>query len=146
MRRTKVRFIDAGDWRFNYIFDIFWKTAISANDDFFQFNVSRLTHIQFAEYNSNVEAEYKEHRDVFWINNDPTYHRKLSAVLQLSDENSYSGGKLELTDTGTVPPPNDIIKQGTLIYFPSFTYHRVTPVTSGIRYSLVAWFEGKKWA
>lgn len=147
VRRTKIRFINAGDWRFQYIFDIFWKTAISANDDFFGFNISRLNFIQFAEYNSNQLAEYKAHHDVFWMNNDENYHRKLSAMIQLSDENSYNGGNFELVDANikTTPPQNDIRKQGTILYIPSFLSHQVTPVTSGVRYSLVAWFEGKKW-
>ena len=32
--------------------------------------------------------------------------------------------------------------KGTAIVFPSFIWHRVTPVTKGIRYSVVAWFLG----
>lgn len=147
VRRTKIRFIHAGDWRFQYIFDIFWKTGISANDDFFQFNISRLNFIQFAEYNSNVLAEYKAHHDVFWMNNDPVYHRKLSGMIQLSDENNYSGGDFEVVDpnASTAPLREDVRKQGTIFYLPSFITHQVTPVTRGTRYSLVAWFEGKKW-
>ena len=35
-------------------------------------------------------------------------------------------------------------KQGTIINFPSFVFHRVTPVTKGIRYSLVVWHTGPK--
>lgn len=147
VRRTKIRFMNAGDWRFQYIFDIFWKTAMSANDDFFGFNISRLNFIQFAEYNSNELAEYKPHHDVFWINNDTYYHRKLSAMIQLSDESTYDGGNFELVDFSvqSKPPQSDVRKQGTILYIPSFMMHQVTPVTSGIRYSLVAWFEGKKW-
>jgi len=40
---------------------------------------------------------------------------------------------------------NNIIKptQGTIIMFPSWILHRVTPVTKGTRYSLVSWFLGK---
>ena len=120
VRRTKIRFMHSGDWRFQYVFDIFWKTAISANDDFFQFNISRLNFIQFAEYNSNVLAEYKPHHDVFWMNNDPVYHRKLSAMIQLSDETSYSGGNFEIVDAnvGTQPLQEDVRKQGTIFYLP----------------------------
>ena len=33
-------------------------------------------------------------------------------------------------------------QQGTLIAFPSFLEHRVTPVTRGERFSLVAWMDG----
>lgn len=144
-RRSKVRFIHANDWRFSYIFDIFWKTVNSANDDFFQFNISRLPFLQFTEYDAQYQGEYKAHHDVFWLNNDPVYHRKISAVLQLSDPKDYVGGNFEMVDAVHKPPPEDIRMQGSLIYLPSFMVHAVTPVTQGKRYSLVAWFEGKKW-
>ena len=37
--------------------------------------------------------------DVFWINKDPIYHRKLSCIIQLTDPNEYEGGEFELIDT-----------------------------------------------
>ena len=33
--------------------------------------------------------------------------------------------------------------KGSIIVFPSFIFHRVTPVTKGIRYSLVNWNVGQ---
>ena len=33
--------------------------------------------------------------------------------------------------------------KGTIVVFPSFVWHRVTPVTSGTRYSLVNWLQGR---
>ena len=33
-------------------------------------------------------------------------------------------------------------EQGSIIIFPSFVYHRVTPVTHGRRHSLVGWIAG----
>ena len=33
-------------------------------------------------------------------------------------------------------------KVGTVIIFPSYTHHRVSPVTKGTRYSVVAWYGG----
>ena len=36
-------------------------------------------------------------------------------------------------------------KQGTLVLFPSYTLHEVKPVTKGVRYSLVGWYEGNYW-
>jgi PKHD-type hydroxylase len=145
MRRTKIRFINAGDWRFEYIFNIFWKTGISANDDFFQFNISRLTYLQFAEYNSNVQAEYKTHHDVFWMNNDPEYHRKLTAVVQLTDPLTYVGGDFQMFDLAQNPNADEIKTQGTVIFLPSFIEHQANPVIKGTRYSLACWFDGPKW-
>lgn len=145
VRRSRVSFIDAGDWRFSKVFDILWKTQLEANRDFFNFHVTRLNFIQFAEYDSSYEGEYKEHHDVFWLNDDPEYHRKLSCVIQLSDPNTYEGGNFEITEGSTIPDPNDFRDQGSIIYMPSFLRHRANPVTSGTRYSIAAWFEGPKW-
>ena len=33
-------------------------------------------------------------------------------------------------------------EQGSIIIFPSFVYHQVTPVTRGLRQSLVGWIAG----
>ena len=39
----------------------------------------------------------------------------------------------------------EALEKGSVIVFPSFHRHRVTPVTSGIRHSLVTWVEGPHW-
>ena len=144
-RRSLVRFISKGDWRFQKLFDVLWKTAIEANNDFFNVHVTKLDYIQFAEYDASYQGEYKEHHDVFWLNDDPFYHRKLSCIIQLSDPDVYEGGNLEFTETAFHPPANEIREQGTITYFPSFFRHRATAVTRGTRYSIAAWFDGPKW-
>jgi PKHD-type hydroxylase len=144
-RRSKIRFIYAGDWRFNYVFDELWKMALSANNDFFNLHLSRLNFIQLAEYDASYQGEYKEHHDVFWLNGDPFYHRKLSCIIQLSDPNTYEGGDFEITDAETAPNVNDMRQQGTGIFFPSLIRHKANPVTKGTRYSIAAWFDGPKW-
>jgi PKHD-type hydroxylase len=144
-RRSPIRFINNGDWRFQNVFDELWKTAIQANKDFFNIHISKLDFVQLAEYDAAELGEYKEHHDVFWVNNDPYYHRKLSAIIQLSDPNDYEGGDFELTDTATFPPANELREQGTVIFFPSMFRHRANPVIRGTRHSIAAWFEGPKW-
>ena len=66
--------------------------------------------------------------------------RKISASLLLNDESEYEGGDLVILNE-TVKQK----KQGTIIVFPSFMAHQVTPVTSGVRYSAVCWMGGPKW-
>lgn len=144
IRRSKVRFIRSDDWRFTHLFDVLWKTATQANNDFFNIHISKLDFIQFAEYDSSYEGEYKEHHDVFWNNQDPYYHRKLTCVLQLSDPNSYEGGNLELTESGSSLDEH-CRDQGSMIFFPSLIKHKANKVTKGKRYSIAAWFEGPKW-
>lgn len=65
--------------------------------------------------------------------------RKLSFVIQLSDENDYEGGELQFFphDPKTAPK-----QKGTLIVFPSYNLHRVTAVTKGERLALVGWIHG----
>ena len=70
--------------------------------------------------------------------------RKLSFVLQLSDPDDYEGGNLQLLDESGVSyfAPR---KRGTIILFDSRTQHRVLPVKSGLRKSIVGWTVGPRW-
>lgn len=144
-RRSRVRFIDCSDARFEFLFDSMWKLALIANDQWFDVHLLRLPYIQLAEYDAAYQGEYKEHHDVFWINNDPKYHRKLSGIVQLSDPADYDGGDFELMHLAQSPNPQEIRQQGSVVFFPSFLPHRANPVTRGIRYSLACWFDGPKW-
>lgn len=144
-RRSKVRFIQKNDPNFQWLFDEMWKLAIEANDRWFGFHISQITYIQLAEYDESYQGEYKKHHDIFYMNNDPYYHRKLTAVVQLTDPNEYSGGNLELYDLTQYPDSTEIKEQGTVIFFPSFETHAATPVVKGTRYSLACWFDGPKW-
>ena len=79
---------------------------------------------------------------------DPNSHgkvRKLSCTVSLSDEREYEGGDFEFdfrnNDGGKTQPSvcKEIRPKGSVVVFPSFVWHRVNPVTSGTRYSLVIW-------
>ena len=71
--------------------------------------------------------------------------RKLSVTVSLSDPKNYKGGELELDfrNNNTGKPNRNICteikKKGSIVVFPSYLWHRVKPVTSGTRYSLVLW-------
>ena len=144
-RKSKIRFIENTDQRFNWLFQEIWNMGLQANDEWFNFHVSRLSYIQLAEYDESYEGEYKKHHDVFWMNNDPKYHRKLTCVIQLSDPSTYEGGDFQIFDTTSAPDAQEIRTQGTAIFIPSFIEHQATPVTKGTRYSIAAWFDGPKW-
>ena len=75
--------------------------------------------------------------------------RKVSVTINLSKPNDYEGGNLKF-DFGDHHKGlkrfyecKEIRPQGSIIVFPSFLFHQVTPVTSGNRYSLVMWCSGK---
>ena len=74
--------------------------------------------------------------------------RKLSLTLQLTDKTKYEGGDFQFQwlkqdenflHTETVKDAKDL---GTIIVFPSFLWHRVLPITTGKRESLVNWSVG----
>jgi len=80
--------------------------------------------------------------------NDKNFYnkiRKLSVTVSLTDPSEYKGGELEFDFRNNVSgKPNirkckEILPKGSICVFPSFVWHRVTPVTSGTRYSLVIW-------
>jgi len=72
--------------------------------------------------------------------------RKLSVTVTLSNKKDYTGGELEFDLRNMNPEKkrnirkcNEILPKGSLIVFPSFVWHRVCPVKSGERNSLVIW-------
>lgn len=93
--------------------------------------------IQYGEYHENG-GHYNWHVDSLGENAD--LQRKLSISVQLSDPSEYDGGELQLF-TGTEPTTLEKEK-GFGAIFPSFRLHRVTPVTRGVRKSLVLWANG----
>ena len=74
--------------------------------------------------------------------------RKLSITLMLSDPNNYEGGNLKFDRGEHIKNRYEeisggMVNQGSIVVFPSYKYHCVTPVTKGTRYSLVVWFNGR---
>jgi PKHD-type hydroxylase len=60
--------------------------------------------------------------------------RKLAGVVQLSEPDDYAGGHLVMSFAHhRVPMPR---ARGTLVAFPGWTVHEVTPITRGVRWSL----------
>lgn len=74
--------------------------------------------------------------------------RKLSFSILLN--NDYSGGEFEIVSNMTTRDTTSEVVQnlntvGDMILFPSFTPHKVNPVTQGVRISLVGWLCGEPW-
>jgi len=71
--------------------------------------------------------------------------RKLSVTVSLSDPKEYSGGLLQFDFRNSkegkpvIRDAIEILPKGSICVFPSFVWHRVTPVTKGTRKSLVIW-------
>ena len=70
--------------------------------------------------------------------------RKLSVTVSLSNPEDYEGGFLEFSRENDFNKKyfykvREILPRGSICVFPSYTWHRVSPVTKGKRLSLVQW-------
>lgn len=136
IRESEISFIYPSDavWAYQKITNI----VESLNNQFFKFNIFGMVEgMQFTKYTS-PSGFYGMHMDKMF-NNVP---RKLSVVIQLSDQSEYEGGELIL-HTSSKPEIMDK-SSGKLIAFPSYIMHEVKPVTKGTRYSLVFWLTGEQ--
>ena len=124
-----------------WIVDLLWSYVRKANQEAFYVDVSKKAEVQFTEYHANRGGHYDWHQDVHW-NGQSDFDRKLSVTVQLSEANDYEGGNVEFDEVKTNA---DFQSKGTVLVFPSNQRHRVLPVTSGTRQSLVAWFLGPRW-
>lgn len=111
----------------------------AANNQAWGFHVHNAEQVQFTHYGLN--EFYDVHFDAFELGEGM---RKVSAVLQLSDPKTFEGGRLKLQNTYTTDffEPPEFEQRGSIVVFPSFLLHQVTPVTKGDRYSAVAWATG----
>ena len=96
------------------------------------------------------EGDYEDYMDL---------NRKLSLTVFLNDFEEWEGGHFELENAWNHgpdqphwrihqfgPQTDSNIKKGTAVVFPSYCYHRVTTVFSGLRKSLVGWYLGPEWS
>lgn len=127
-----------------WIYDRIANVARELNGQFFQFDLYGFVEpIQYTVYEGSEcteeQGHYVWHIDKGIVNSSP---RKLSIVIQLSDPSEYDGGNLEIAVSNN---PEVLKKQQGMLYaFPSYTLHRVTPVTKGVRRTLVVWIAGPK--
>ena len=117
-------------WLFHRIGGIFMQVNQNYGFDV----VGMIDALQFTEYAPGQHFDW--HMD---IGRGATSLRKMSLTVQLSDPGDYDGGDLEFVGLGAQPEARN---QGYATVFPSYMGHRVTPVTRGVRRSLVAWVSG----
>jgi PKHD-type hydroxylase len=138
IRDSRVRWLPpADDTRFLY--DLAIETMDQANRARWHFDLVGFTDsLQFTEYLPG--CHYVWHID---LGAGLFSTRKLSLVVQLSEPDSYRGGDFEVMGQSPDAERSVSLRQrGTAIVFPAYTMHRITPVESGIRSSLVAWMDG----
>jgi len=126
-----------------WIFDKMNFIIEQSNTNYYGFDLYGYDSLQYTTYFANNEGKYDWHMDscmdtIIGIGET----RKLSVTLLLDD--NFEGGEFQI-NAGTEKYGKTLpAKKGRAIVFPSYMIHRVTPVTRGIRRSLVAWCVGPK--
>ena len=135
VRDSKIKWINL-DENSMWMYDKLMNFASEANS-IWNFNLySIVDSIQYTEYPEGC-GHYDWHLD---IGPGSINHRKISIVVQLSDPSEYEGGELEIWTGGQFKQIQKV--KGCVVLFPSFLLHRVTPVTKGLRKSIVLWAGG----
>ena len=124
------------DSRFQEIYDKVQEVAIHINNTFLKFDIMGLgENIQYGVYEEN--DHYNWHMDVGpWQQSV----RKFSLSILLNHPSEFEGGDLMFKLGRGEDKLN--LRLGDCCYFPSYFLHKVTPITKGVRKSLVVWITG----
>jgi PKHD-type hydroxylase len=138
IRHSRNAWIPASNW----IYELIWACVISANRVNFGYDLIGFddNKIQYTQY--GVGAYYKWHCDEL-DNSDSERLRKLTIVVQLSGQDDYQGGNLEVIGLGGVRYIAPRAK-GSIVVFDSRAVHRVTKIKYGYRRTIVAWAIGPR--
>jgi predicted 2-oxoglutarate/Fe(II)-dependent dioxygenase YbiX len=138
-KTSDVKFVSLG--KIKKLIDPFIDFCLTANNNFFGFDLHPLTNMKKLNYNSYEKGtEYSWHIDA--VSRDPVRDIKLTALLNLSEE-AYEGGELVLFKGGEIVC-DEFNKTGSAIIFPAFTNHKVNQIISGSRHTLAIWMSGPK--
>ena len=126
------------DDRFSWLYDKVVTDVINVNNSNFRFSINGIEGLQLIKYEKD-SVGYLSHRDTMDVS--PGVKRKISMSVQLSDSKQYSGGEVvvncDLNSRYVLSKD-----KGSAIIFKSDLLHQVLPISSGERYSLVAWVCG----
>jgi PKHD-type hydroxylase len=137
IRQSQIKWLSSAKQECHWIFMKFADLATKANAQMWGFDLTgMLENLQYAVYPAGA-GHYTWHMDT---DKGLAAQRKISITMQLSDPNDYEGGNLELFSSSNIQvAPKE---KGTVVLFPSYMMHRVSPVTKGERRSLVLWVSG----
>jgi PKHD-type hydroxylase len=112
-----------------------------SNFNFFHYDLHQWAdRIQYTVYEGKG-SHYDWHYDTALSSFYENSIRKLSITMMLSEKDEYEGGEFQL-----MLSPKDMktfdLNLGDVIIFPSELMHRVRPLKSGTRTTLVGWFGG----
>ncbi|NDB82243.1 MAG: 2OG-Fe(II) oxygenase [Alphaproteobacteria bacterium] len=117
------------DHNIQYILNEFWLQA----EQFYKTNIKFIEPYHIKSY--KTLNYYGSHTDNY-VSVAERLDRRISLVVQLSDENDYAQG--ELVVAGNIVSK----KRGAAIFFPSNYIHHVNQVKRGERFVLISWAWG----
>ena len=138
-RKSDIVWIDD-----QWVYDLIWPYMESANESAgWKYEIATAESTQLTRYKETGYYTWHadgigSHNEVYNNPDNKFRHgntRKLSMSIILNDD--FEGGDFEIHGEDIPKLP-----KGSIIVFPSFMDHRVTPVTKGTRYSLITWFVG----
>ena len=147
----KIRDTDTTFSSDQYLYDLLCPFVGSANEQAgWKYDLDWFEAVQIARYKKNQHYSWhtdgdSDHFGAFENNFKEVNGkvRKISLVACLSD--GYIGGDFELAiqeqkcDNEILYPE---MRMGDVIVFPSYVFHRSTPITKGTKYSLSMWCLG----
>ncbi|MDB5734770.1 MAG: putative 2OG-Fe(II) oxygenase [Alphaproteobacteria bacterium] len=138
-RVTKVAWIGRDD-RSEALFHKLEEVVLAINAQFFRYDLSGIMALQYTIYNEAEGSRFGWHQDYGVNEASGGETRKLTLSLQLSNGADYEGCELQtqLGDKQDSAPR----ERGTLVGFPAYVPHRVTPIVAGTRKCLVIWAVG----
>lgn len=120
-----------------WLYALLTAVSVKINQDFFGFRLyGFMERLQYTVYDA-PGAHYSYHVD---SQGADKYPRKLSFSFPLDKPTTFEGGELWVAGIEESVIPKD---WGVVHYFPSYSSHRVTPVTKGTRRSIVGWISGE---
>jgi len=119
------------------------KTILLINREVFGFNIYESIEDKIIQnkYKASNRGQYKWHHDSEPLSKN--YTLKLTALINLS-EKPYEGGIFKLF-YGKPIHVKEFDQPGSMIVFPSYFLHKVTPVTKGERISCTIFETGPWW-
>ena len=139
IRNSNVAWLDIDQDNF-VIFNKIAGVISEVNRRYFHLNIDACYEpAQMTGYSASANGHYDWHID--YGVGDATVPRKLSMSLLLNEPGEFIGGDLQfMFSSDKVESVTQ--KRGRAWFFPSNVLHRVSPVVSGVRKSLVLWIGG----
>jgi PKHD-type hydroxylase len=141
IRKSKIGWVENNS-KTGWFYDKMAFIARKLNAQFYKFDLYGFVEdFQYTVYDSSDNGNYDWHID---MGANSVVTRKFSMVLQLTDPSEYEGGDLQIMAGNQIETVDK--EKGKVVAFPGYVLHKVTPVTQGIRKTIVVWVAGPQFS